>query len=380
MGKSTYVSRGKKFGTVEVRYATEEIAASLATTVLRAETFIMWPSYKGRRGVRVKIPNIPPEVKTEWLATAILGAAEEEVEVESFKESNVINWRGYGVELCLMATKEDIERFPYRIEIEDEKTLSVIVEGRKPNCYLCGTRGHIKKECPLYEFVAECEQELEKKNTVNEKENIEKETKQQEKGNNKSMKEKEIKEKKEIEPKQSQEKKKEKETTGKKQERDQNQTKRKDGTQKEKEKEHKTREKERTDKEPKRQEKEEERKEGKKREREKQREENKEEISPKRKTRENVGRKQDHGFYKLVTFHFCPEMKELTCSTEGHVWVDRMTDQWQETALIPEERVAEFLRAAGESVIFYTGVRMKERLPEGSVIDFRDLKGIMEYV
>ncbi|CAI9726063.1 ---NA--- [Octopus vulgaris] len=278
-----------------------------------------------------------------------------------------------------MATKEDIERFPYRIEIEDEKTLSVIVEGRKPNCYLCGTRGHIKKECPLYEFVAECEQELEeKKNTVNEKENIEKETKQQEKGNNKSMKEKEIKEKKEIEPKQSQEKKKEKETTGKKQERDQNQTKRKDGTQKEKEKEHKTREKERTDKEPKRQEKEEERKEGKKREREKQREENKEEISPKRKTRENVGRKQD--YYKLITFHFSPEMKELTCSTEGHVWVNRMTDQWQETALIPEERVAEFLRAAGESVIFYTGVRMKERLPEGSVIDFRDLKSIMEYV
>ncbi|CAI9715821.1 ---NA--- [Octopus vulgaris] len=278
-----------------------------------------------------------------------------------------------------MATKEDIERFPYRIEIEDEKTLSVIVEGRKPNCYLCGTRGHIKKECPLYEFIAEYEKEIEeKKNTVNEKENIEKETKQQEKGNNKSTKEKEIKEKKEIEPKQSQEKKKEKETTGKKQERDQNQTKRKDGTQKEKEKEHKTREKDRTDKEPKRQEKEEERKEGKKREREKQREENKEEVSPKRKTRENVGRKQD--YYKLITFHFSPEMKELTCSTEGHVWVNRMTDQWQETALIPEERVAEFLRAAGESVIFYTGVRMKERLPEGSVIDFRDLKGIMEYV
>ncbi|CAI9719260.1 ---NA--- [Octopus vulgaris] len=280
-----------------------------------------------------------------------------------------------------MATKEDIERFPYRIEIEDEKTLSVIVEGRKPNCYLCGTRGHIKKECPLYEFVAECEQELEeKKNTVNEKENIEKETKQQEKGNNKSMKEKEIKEKKEIEPKQSQEKKKEKETTGKKQERDQNQTKRKDGTQKEKEKEHKTREKERTDKEPKRQEKEGERKEGKKREREKQREENKEEISPKRKMKENVGRKQDYCFYKLVTFHFCPEMKDLTSNTEGHVWVNRMTDQWQETALIPEERVAEFLRAAGESVTFYTSVRVRERLPEGSVMDFRELKTIMEYV
>ncbi|CAI9719597.1 XP_014783152.1PREDICTED: uncharacterized protein LOC106878453 [Octopus vulgaris] len=184
---------------------------------------------QGKKRGPGKIPNIPPEVKTEWLATAILGAAEEEVEVESFKESNAVNWRGYGVELCLMATKEDIERFPYRIEIEDEKTLSVIVEGRKPNCYLCGTRGHIKKECPLYEFIAEYEKELEeKKNTVNEKENIEKETKQQEKGNNKSTKEKEIKEKKEIEPKQSQEKKKEKETTGKNKR--ENRTKRKEKT------------------------------------------------------------------------------------------------------------------------------------------------------
>ncbi|CAI9735463.1 Hypothetical predicted protein [Octopus vulgaris] len=231
------------------------------------------------------------------------------------------------------------------------------------------------------EHSAECEHELEeKKNTVNEKENIEKETKQQEKGNNKSMKEKEIKEKKEIEPKQSQEKKKEKETIEKNKREIRIKRKEKDGTQKEKEKEHKTREKERTEKEPKRQEKEGERKEGKKREREKQREENKEEISPKRKMKENVGRKQDYYYYKLVTFHFCPEMKDLTCKTEGHIWVNRMTDRWQETALIPEERAAEFLRAAGESVIFYTKVRVRERLPEGSVIDFREVETIIEYV
>ncbi|CAI9737592.1 XP_036361568.1uncharacterized protein LOC118764671 [Octopus vulgaris] len=216
-----------------------------------------------------------------------------------------------------MATKEDIERFPYRIEIEEEKTLSVIVEGRKPNCYLCGTRGHIKKECPLYEFVAECEQELEeKKNTVNEKESIEKETKQQEKGNNKSMKEKEIKEKKEIEPKQSQEKKGKRNNRKKTREGSESNEKKRRHT---KGKEHKAREKEKTDTEPKRQEKERERKEGKKREREKQREENKEEISPKRKMKENAGRKQDYYYYKLVTYHFCPVMNDLTSKTEGHV-------------------------------------------------------------
>uniref|UniRef100_A0A0L8FZD3 CCHC-type domain-containing protein n=1 Tax=Octopus bimaculoides TaxID=37653 RepID=A0A0L8FZD3_OCTBM len=52
----------------------------------------------------------------------------------------------------LFATFEDIERILYQIEVEDERTLNVVVEGRKPNCYICGERGHMKTKCPLYEF------------------------------------------------------------------------------------------------------------------------------------------------------------------------------------------------------------------------------------
>ncbi|XP_052822358.1 uncharacterized protein LOC128247323 isoform X2 [Octopus bimaculoides] len=54
--------------------------------------------------------------------------------------------------MWLFATFKDIERIPYQIEVEDEKMLNVVVEGRKPNCYICGERGHMKAKCPLYEF------------------------------------------------------------------------------------------------------------------------------------------------------------------------------------------------------------------------------------
>ncbi|CAI9718410.1 Hypothetical predicted protein [Octopus vulgaris] len=222
------------------------------------------------------------------------GSAEEEVEIGSIKESNVVNWKGYGVDLWPMATTEDIERFPFRIEIENEKTLSVIVEGRKPNCYLSGTRGHIRKECPLYGFTVE--KEMERNETI-EEEKREKE-KEQEDGKNSALKEKETTGKRQEKGKGSTLKENEKESTGKERKtqgretienepkKEQRQEKEKGSTQKEKETTEKTQVRETTDRELKRQEKE--KKESKKREREKSREENKEEISLKRKTKENT--------------------------------------------------------------------------------------------
>ncbi|CAI9725568.1 XP_043252248.1uncharacterized protein LOC122397258 [Octopus vulgaris] len=256
---------------------------------------------------------------------------------------------------------EDIERFPFQIEIENEKTISVIVEGRKPNCYLCGSRGHIKKECPLYEFTAEQKEtqsgEKEKEHEGKNSENKEKEIteKLQEKGSNSALKDNENKGKKivekeqnsqggevvEKEPRQKQEKEKEstlkeREKTGKEQEKGQNQEKGKDGMQKGKEttgKEHKAQGRETTDKEPKRQEKEKERRESKKREREKPREEKKEEVSPKRKTRENAGTNRKFKYYGTLIHHrHCEEMEDLINVTNGYTtdFLDKDPSTWKD--------------------------------------------------
>lgn len=42
----------------------------------------------------------------------------------------------------------DIEKIPYQIEIPEESSLEMIVEGRKPNCYVCRT--YMKTQCPPY--------------------------------------------------------------------------------------------------------------------------------------------------------------------------------------------------------------------------------------
>ncbi|CAI9725241.1 ---NA--- [Octopus vulgaris] len=63
--------------------------------------------------------------------------------------------------MWLMATTEGIERIPYQIEVENEPTINI--EEMRPNCYLCGTRGHIRRECPLYEFTQSKETEKEQK-------------------------------------------------------------------------------------------------------------------------------------------------------------------------------------------------------------------------
>lgn len=46
----------------------------------------------------------------------------------------------------LFETFNDVKIIPYQIEIPDQSSLNAIVEGRKPNCYACGTREHMKTQ------------------------------------------------------------------------------------------------------------------------------------------------------------------------------------------------------------------------------------------
>lgn len=52
--------------------------------------------------------------------------------------------RGDSLEFLIQATHHDMEWIPQEIEVAGENILKVIVEERRPNCYLCGRRNHIK--------------------------------------------------------------------------------------------------------------------------------------------------------------------------------------------------------------------------------------------
>uniref|UniRef100_A0A0L8FKL1 CCHC-type domain-containing protein n=1 Tax=Octopus bimaculoides TaxID=37653 RepID=A0A0L8FKL1_OCTBM len=152
VNESMYINRGRKFGTVEMRFATIEKATKHATTILKTPKIALLPSYRERRSVRIRIPRVPPEIKPKWLVATVLAATKEDPELGPVAETKLRNWWGFEFEMWLFATFEDIERIPYQIEVADERTLIVVVEGRKPNCYICGERGHMKTKCPLYEF------------------------------------------------------------------------------------------------------------------------------------------------------------------------------------------------------------------------------------
>lgn len=69
------------------------------------------------------------------MIAAILSTIEEKPEIISVRRT--------------FAALEDVEHLPYQVEILGKNSLKIIVEGRKRNCYLCGTRGHMKTMSPV---------------------------------------------------------------------------------------------------------------------------------------------------------------------------------------------------------------------------------------
>lgn len=55
------------------------------------------------------------------------------------------------MEIWFFATLHDTERISYQIEIPRESSLNVIVEGHRPDCYVCVEKSPIKTQCSKHE-------------------------------------------------------------------------------------------------------------------------------------------------------------------------------------------------------------------------------------
>ncbi|XP_029657941.1 uncharacterized protein LOC115232245 [Octopus sinensis] len=62
--------------------------------------------------------------------------------------TNKLNYWGYGIELTIQATVEDLSRIAEEIVLPDDLILRMKVEGRPPVCFECGEKGHMKVRCP----------------------------------------------------------------------------------------------------------------------------------------------------------------------------------------------------------------------------------------
>lgn len=68
----SYVARGKKYGTVKVRFREAATARLLSATPLRTNEMMLLPVYLGRRASRIREEDIPPKVDVAWMVAAIL--------------------------------------------------------------------------------------------------------------------------------------------------------------------------------------------------------------------------------------------------------------------------------------------------------------------
>lgn len=105
-----------------MRFATKEEAASNSTTILKSEKAILLLASKALRNVRVRIGREPQEIILELLVAAVIASTKDNPEIMLARRTNKLNRWGYGVEMLLFTTFNDIEKIFYQVGIPDEKS------------------------------------------------------------------------------------------------------------------------------------------------------------------------------------------------------------------------------------------------------------------
>lgn len=123
-----------------MRFTTAELAIELLTKTLRSGNFLFLPIYLEIRNVIVRIGKILTKIKVVWLVFAVLAATKEDSKLITVRIMEQVNWWGSGMEVFIRATCQDTEDQPFEIVILEENLLKVIVEGRRPKCYLFGEK------------------------------------------------------------------------------------------------------------------------------------------------------------------------------------------------------------------------------------------------
>ena len=134
----------RSFATWDVLLPSEEVAKGLAGGSIAARFFRLQPEYRGRGGVRVAVCSVSVQLSGDVLAAylSMYGGVEQVTQVASA--------RGAACGGCVFVMCLDgggFNRVPHKIRYR-ERTMTVVVEGRKPLCWFCNNIGHFSKNCP----------------------------------------------------------------------------------------------------------------------------------------------------------------------------------------------------------------------------------------
>lgn len=107
--KSLYITRnnitfytwGRRYGTVEVRFASEQVALKHFIESLRTNEWLHLSTYLRKRVPNVRIGRVPSEIKEVWLVADVSMGIKEELGVVQATRIQQLNWWGYGLELII---------------------------------------------------------------------------------------------------------------------------------------------------------------------------------------------------------------------------------------------------------------------------------------
>uniref|UniRef100_A0A0L8GCS6 Uncharacterized protein n=1 Tax=Octopus bimaculoides TaxID=37653 RepID=A0A0L8GCS6_OCTBM len=108
-----HVTWRRKFATIQVRFQSEDLAKQFSTLSLHTDDLVMIPSYLGQRVMKVTVKNVPSQVETQWIISAICLEMEEAniLEIAAAEEKN---WEGgKKLEVLLHITEEESQKSPH---------------------------------------------------------------------------------------------------------------------------------------------------------------------------------------------------------------------------------------------------------------------------
>ena len=134
----------RSFATWDVLLPSCDHAAKVASSNITTKFFRLQPEYLGTCRIRVTICNVPAFLTGEVLA-AFLSSYGSVEEITLLRSAAGTAHGDYMFRMCL--TWEGFQAISETI-VSRERQMMVVVEGRRPRCWICKQLGHISKFCP----------------------------------------------------------------------------------------------------------------------------------------------------------------------------------------------------------------------------------------
>ena len=134
----------RSFATWDVLLPNEELATKLAGGNITLKYFRLQPEYMGKRKIKITVCNVPIQLNKEVLAAYLSGYGDIEEAVKA-KSANGTAHGDYIFTMCL--DRGGFMAIPHTLDYESQ-VMTVVVEGRKPQCWNCKQLGHFSKSCP----------------------------------------------------------------------------------------------------------------------------------------------------------------------------------------------------------------------------------------